>query len=202
MTHSAARPCSALLLAIVLAAPAAAQTLSADEKELASYTVTLPTVRKVAAAVRAFNEAAAQDPKVKELTKVKEEIKTLESKEERSEAEDERLEKLQARAEALEEEIDRVTGPGNANTIDEMVARINSMPQATAALAKAGLSAREFAKCTLALVQAAMIKSFSQGKVDPSKLPPGINPANIKFVEEHQQELAELQKEMQALHKK
>ncbi len=199
MTNLLVRVCGVLLFTTAIVLPAAAQSLTADQKELASYTITMPTVKKMAAAIRAFAEAASQDPKFKELAKVKEEIKTLENKDDLSEAEGQRLEKLHAQADALEEEIDRASGATNAATIDEMAARINAIPQASAALAKAGLTAREFSKCTMALFQAAMIKGLSQGKVDLSKLPPGVNPANITFVEEHEQELLQLQKEMQAL---
>jgi hypothetical protein len=35
-----------------------------------------------------------------------------------------------------------------------------------------------------------------------SKLPAGINPANIRFVEENEKELAELQKQMQGTARK
>jgi hypothetical protein len=202
MTKRLAGAFFALLTAAALAVPADAQTLSPDEKELAAYTLTMPTVRKVAVAMKAFNDAAAEDPKAKELAKIREEMKTLEAKDELTETEEQKLEQLRARAEALDEELDRANGPGNANTIDEMVARINAHPEAAAALAKAGLTAREFSKCTLALFQAAMVKGFSQGKVDMAKLPPGINPANITFVQEHEQELADIQKEMQGGAKK
>jgi hypothetical protein len=42
-----------------------------------------------------------------------------------------------------------------------------------------------------------MIKGFSPGrKVDLAKLPPGVNPANIKFVDEHEAELKKLQAAM------
>jgi hypothetical protein len=202
MTPRLARATFALFFAVLLAAPTTAQTLSADEKELAAYTLTMPTVRKVAAAMRAFNEVAAQDPKAKELAKIREDIKALEAKDELTEADEKKLDDLRAREQSLDEQMDRENGPGNANTIDEMVARIEKQPEAKAALAKAGLTAREFAKCTLALFQAAMVKGFSQGKIDMAKLPPGINPANITFVQEHEAELAELQKEMQGTIKK
>lgn len=187
---------------IVLIPAAQTRTLSADEKELAAYTLTMPTVRKVAAAVRAFAELQAQDPKTKELAKIKEEMKALQARDELTEADQQKLEKLQERAGVLEEEISRIAGPGNATTITEIEARIKSHPGATAILAKEGLPPREFAKCTLALLQAAMVKGFSQGKVDMAKLPPGINPANITFIEQNEKELAELQKEMQNIGKK
>jgi hypothetical protein len=182
-------------LCAVAAAPAAAQTLSPDEKELAAYTLTMPTVRKVAAIMQRLNELEAQKPRVKELAKLRAEIETLEAKDELTEAEQERLEKLRERAEVLDQEIEREgdTGPGNANTIDDMVKRIESLPEARAALASHGLSGRDFAKTLFALLQAALVKGFSQGKVDMARLPPGVNPANVRFVEENATELAALQ---------
>ena len=191
-----------LTLSTVLASSGQSQPLSADEKELAAYTLTMPTVRKVANVMRAMNEIAAADPKAKELAKVRTEIKALEEKDELSEADEKKLEELREREAQLDAEIDEKDGPGNAQTIAEMEARIKSEPRAAAILAKEGLEAREFAKCMLALFQAAIVKGFSQGKVDMAKLPPGINPANITFVEQHEKELAELQKEMQGSSKK
>ena len=186
-----------LILLLTPAVSSAAQTLSADQKELASYTLTMPNVRKAAAALQRFQEIAAKNPKVQEAAKVQAEIDVLEQKDTRTEAEEARLEKLNARAEALDEEIDREVGMNANGTIDEIVARIEREPEAKAALAKEGLTPRDFAKTLLALLQAAMIKGFSQGgKVDLAKLPPGVNPANIKFVDEHEAELKKLQAAM------
>jgi hypothetical protein len=193
------------LLLLFTATPvvfAGAQTLGPDEKELAAYTLTMPTVRKVAAAMAAMNELEAQDPKVRERAKVREEIKALENKDELTEADEQKLEKLREREEALDDEIDRSSGPGDASTITEMEQRIKSYPGAAAILAREGIAPREFAKATLALFQAAMVKGFSQGKADMARLPPGINPANITFVEANEKELAELQKQMQGTEKK
>ena len=186
-----------LILLLTPAVPAAAQTLTADQKELAGYTLTMPNVRKAAAALQRFQQIAAKHPKVQEAAKVQAEIDVLEQKDTRTEAEEARLEKLQARAEALDEEIDREVGMNANGTIDEIVARIEREPEAKPALAKEGLTPRDFAKTILALLQAAMIKGFSQGgKVDMAKLPPGVNPANIKFVDEHEAELKKLQAAM------
>ena len=202
MTKRALRALFLLLFTTAPIAPARAQTLSADEKELAAYTLTMPTVRKMAAAMRTLNSLASQDPKAQELARLRAEIETLEKKDELSEAEEQKLDKLREQADALDQEQDRSEGLGNAKTIDEMEAGIRKHPGAAAALAKEGLTPREFAKCTLALLQAAMVKGFSQGKVDMAKLPAGINPANIKFIEENEKELTELQKEMQGAVKK
>jgi hypothetical protein len=181
---------------------AGAQTLSADEKELATYKLTMPNVRKVAGVMRTLAEAAAQDPKARELAKLKDEIEALNKKDELTEAESEKLARLEERAQALEAEVDDQTDMGNANTIAEMESRMKQHPAAMKALAAEGLQPREFAKTLLALFQASIVKGFSQGKVDMAKLPAGVNPENIKFIEENEQELAALQAQMQPARKK
>jgi DNA repair exonuclease SbcCD ATPase subunit len=183
-----------LILLLTPAVPATAQTLTADQKELASYTLTMPNVRKTATAIQRFQAIAAKNPKLQQAAKIQAEIDALEQKDTLTAAEEARLEKLQAQAEALDEEIDREVGMNANGSIDEIVARIEREPEAKAVLAREGLTPRDFAKTMLTLLQAAMIKGFSQGgKVDMAKLPPGVNPANIKFVEEHEAELKKLQ---------
>jgi hypothetical protein len=181
--------------------PAGAQTLSADEKELANYTLTMPTVRKVANAMSALNELESRDPKVRELEKIKKEIDALENKDELTDAEAEKIDQLRQRAEVLDEEIDRER-PSTASTLADMEAQIKKHPEAVAILAKEGLTVRDFTRTTMALFQAAMVVGFSQGKVDMTKLPPGINPANVTFFQENQKELEEIQRRMEAASKK
>jgi len=173
--------------------PALAQALTPDQKALAAYKLTMPTVRKAAAAIKRFNDIAAKDPKAQELAKIEAEIEALNQKDELTEADEARLEKLRARGEALEREIDAENGPDNADTIADLEKRIAARPEARAALAAEGLTAREFAMTFMALLQAAMVVGFSQGKVDMAKLPPGINPENIRFVQENEAELKQLQ---------
>ena len=193
-----------LTLAVAIAAPAAvhAQSLGPDEKELAAYRLTMPTVRKAAAAMRAFAELSAKDPKMQEAAKLEAQIEALASKEELTAAEEATLEKLRARQEKLEEEGAAGPDMGNAETISGMEAEIKRLPGANAILAREGITAREFSKTFLALLQASLVVGFSQGKVDMAKLPPGVNPENIKFVQTNEKELQALQAEMAALNKK
>ena len=190
-----------LLVTPPLIVPAGAQTLSPDEKELANYTLTMPTVRKVASVMKALNELESQDPKVRELEKITKEIDTLENKDELTDAEVEKIEQLRQRAEMLDEEIDRER-PSGDSTLADMEAQFKKHPEAVAILAKEGITAREFARTTMALFQAAMVVGFSQGKVDMAKLPPGVNPANVTFFQANQKELEEIQRQMQAASKK
>lgn len=175
---------------------AAQKALSADEKELAAYTLTMPTVRKMAAATKALAQEMARDPKMIERDKLKARLEALQEKDELTDAETAEIEKLAERLEALEEEIDKADiSDGNA-TLADMEATLKKHPGATRALAAEGLTAREYARCMMALLQAAMIEGFSQGKADLTNLPPGVNPANVRFVRENRVELEAIQKEM------
>jgi DNA repair exonuclease SbcCD ATPase subunit len=206
------------LLAATAAVPVAAQgTLSADEKELAAYTITMPTLNKVAAVMRAAAQEAAKDPKYQQLAKLETQeddlqaqIEKLEAKEELTKADEakleslnEQLDKLRAQKEQLEAaaESDDDKSMNNAKTLTEMEQGIAKTPLARV-LAREGLSPREFSKFILSMLQAGMVHAFSKGKVDYAKLPAGVNPENVKFVAEHQAELEALQKEFAALDKR
>ena len=175
----------------ISASNAFAQAVGADEKELAAYRLTLPTVRKVAAVIKTVTDEAAQDPRAKEMAKIKEEIEELGKKEELTEAEQARLDKLTERRDALEQQNDDsdAGSSNNAQTLDEMEARVKRHPAAVRALAREGLTAREYAKATMALMFASMVEGFSEGKADLAKLPPGVNPENVRFVRENKAEL-------------
>ena len=188
-------PLLALALALASVATAAAQTLSADEKELATYRLTMPTVKKLMAALENMMQELSKDPKFQEQQKLKAQIKALQDKEELTEAQEAELEKLQQRAEALEEEIDRqqeASGLTNPKTLKEMAAAIEKQPAAVRALAAQGLTTREYATAMMALLQASMAEGFLQGQ-DLSKLPAGINPENVKFVRENKEALTAMQ---------
>lgn len=206
------------LLTITVALPLSAQgTLSADEKELASYKITMPTLTKVMAIMRAVGQEALKDPKYQQLAKLEEQIadleaqiEKLEAKEELTKADETKLESLNGQVEKLREQKDRMEAAAeaaednsmaNAKTLTEMEQGINKTPMFARALAGQGLSAREFSKFMLSMMQAGMVYGFSQGKVDYATLPPGVNPDNVKFVAEHQAELEAMRKEFEAMGK-
>ena len=192
-------PLLAAALIAITTATASAQALSADEKELSTYRLTMPTLKKVMSALESFMLELSKDPRVQEMKKVKGQIDALEAKDELTEAQEAELEKLRERHEKLEEEVDRATaasGLSNPETIDQMEAAIKQQPAAMRALTREGLTPREYAKCLMALLQASLVEGFSQGKADLSKLPPGVNPENIKFVREHKAELEAMQAAM------
>lgn len=194
--------CSALLTLIITAAfsaGAVAQTLTADEKELAAYKLTMPAVKKTMAVIQGLAEEAAKDPKFQEMQKLKAQIDALEEKEELTEAEQAQLEKLIERRDAMEnaEDAGEVDAFKNANTIADMAASIKAHPGAMRIMAREGLTPRDYAKTMLTLLQATLIEGFSQGKVDLKKLPPGVNPDNILFVREHKAELEAMQRALE-----
>ena len=188
----------ALAFAAGFAADVAAQKpLSADEKELAAYTLTMPTVRKVAAVTRIFLDEAARDPKVIESSKLKARLEVLEAKDELTVAETAEMERLGGRIEALEAEIDSVDDlQRNNQSLADMEAGLKKRPAIMKALAREGLTPREYVRCLMALFQAAIIEGFSQGKVDLAALPAGVSPDHIRFIRENKTELDALQKEM------
>ncbi len=202
----------------VSATPAFAQgTASADEKEIAAYTLTMPTLNKVVAAMRSMTQEMMQDPKYQQVMKIEKQIEDveaqlakLETKNEMTEAEgkklealNEQLEKLQSQKEQIEDTLDSDSPMGNdPKSLTEMEQNIGKVPALARGLEREGLSPREFSKFMLAMLQAGMVHGLSQGKVDYSKLPPGVNPDNVKFIAEHEAELKAMEKEFAALGKK
>jgi DNA repair exonuclease SbcCD ATPase subunit len=162
----------------------------------------MPAVRKMASVTRALAQEAARDPKRMERDKLKARLDALQEKDELTEAESAELEKLSERLEALEEEIDKADISDDNATLADMEASLKKYPGAVRALAAEGLTPREYARCMMALLQAAMIEGFSQGKADLSNLPAGVNPANVRFVRENRVELEAIQKEMAGVGKK
>ena len=166
----------------------------ADLRELSTYTLTMDTVNKVARVNVALLELAKQDPRYAEETKLKQEMETLRKKDEPTEADEKRMEAIAARLEVLDEQEDK-NSPINLNdakNIDEMSARIQAFPPMAAALRKEGLTAREFSKFFLAMLQSGFAAGLQKAGL-LKETPEGVNPANIKFVIEHEAELKKLQ---------
>lgn len=203
------------LLAAGSATPLLAQTK--DEKELAAYTLTLATLNKVVAATRAMSKEMLNDPRFQQLRKfddqiasIEKEVEALEAKDELSKADEAKLESLNAQLDKAREAKDQAEeamsagspNMNNAQSLDDMERGIAAIAPMARALKSAGLTPREYAKFTMAMLQAGMIHGFSKGKVDYAKLPAGVNPENIKFIEAHKAELDAMQKEFAALEKR
>lgn len=191
------------LLAVGLAASlgvdAAAQT--ADERALATYRLTMPNVKKVMAVMKSFADEAAKDPKTQELEKLKKQLEPLHAKDELNDSEQAQLDRLQDRINVLENEENEADAndeepTSNAQTLASIEASIKKHPAAASALAREGLTARDYSMTLVSVLQASMIEAFSQGKLDIKTLPRGVNPENILFVREHKAELEAMHKAM------
>jgi hypothetical protein len=198
---------AALMVVSIVAAPHAQTTAfsAADTKELASYRLTMETAKKIYALMRAAAQEMASDPKAQALQKTKAQIEALSKKEELTDAESDRLEKLQQQAEEQEDALDAANDDGlnlnDAKDLNEMEARIKANPRFQAALTKGGLTAREFSKYVIASLMAGMVAGFQKSgmlKELPAELK-AVNPENVKFVLDHEKELAAMQQEMEKL---
>jgi len=175
---------------------------AADSKELASYRLTMDTTKKVFDLMRAIGQEMASDPKFQALQKTKAEIAALQKKDELTDAESARLEKLEMQAEQQEEALEKANSGANmsnAQNLNEMEAAIKANPRFAAALAKVGLTAREYARWTLASLMAGMVAGFQKSGV-LKELPKDlkeVNPENVKFIIEHEAELNAMRKEME-----
>jgi len=107
-----------------------------------------------------------------------------------------------ATANMTPEEREALSADANTASLDDIVARIEGNATMRRAIESAGLSVREFATITLAMFQAGMAQAAlaMQPGTDADSLARAteMNPANIRFMQEHQAELMQRQQEMQA----
>jgi hypothetical protein len=195
------KPLVTILFALVLAAssPAAAQTVDPELKELAAYTLTVDTLNRIDRANKAMLVNIQNDPKYGERIKLGKELDALKKKEETTEADDKRIEELEARIEKIDAANDDGT---EAKTIADMERKIAAMPPFANALKTAGLTPREYAKFTMAMVLAGFAvagQELSAKKGINVPMPDGVNAANVKFVQEHAAEIQRLQESYEKL---
>lgn len=163
----------------------------ADLKELRSYTLTMETLNKVERAMRAAVVEIKKDPRFIESSKIEAEIEALKKKEEPTEADDKRREDLERRLEALGDN-DPMDMSENAQTIAQMAAKIEKFAPMMAGLRSAGLTAREYAKFTMAALQAGLAAGMQKAGL-LKEVPAGTNPANVKFMLDHEADFQKLQ---------
>jgi hypothetical protein len=200
MTVRVVAACGIVLLSCT--ALVAQTQVDTDTKEILSYRLTLDGLEQFAAATRQMVEAAKNDPRYREMTRLQSELKALDDKEELTEADEARAEKLREQLETLEDTMP--TGGINASdtkSLSEMEAALRKEPLMANALESAGMSAREYAKFTIAFFQAVMVHGMQKSgmvKELPKDLQATMNMENITFVEAHQAEITALMKEFQA----
>lgn len=187
-----------VIAAVMSAAPMAGQAgQDADAREITSYRLTMDVVNKVAAATRVMITELKKDPTFQEAAKVDAEIDAIEKKETTTEADDARLEKLNARKEELSKSMEGLS-MGDADTLSDMEARIRQVPPLMAGLRAASLTPRDYAKFTMAALQAGMVAGLKKQGV-LKEVPKDVSAENVKFMEEHEADLQALQKEWAAL---
>jgi hypothetical protein len=194
---------SVCALALAVAAPSqtAKGTGNADLKELSTYTLSMDTLKKVDRAMRSFAVEMKKDPKVQEAMKLEADIKALEKKfedTEPSEADQKRLEDMEAKLEALKDHGS--LNMNDAQTISDMAAKIQKFPPMMAALQREGMTARDFAKFTMAMLQAGLAAGLQKSGL-LKELPEGTNPANVKWILDNEAELVKMQQAWGALMK-
>jgi hypothetical protein len=156
-----------------------------DYKEVVAYRLTVATMNKVMQAQRDLADAMKEDPRFIKVEGLRAEIEKLREKDDMTEADEARLEKL-------EEELNDSSNNNNPQTLSQMAAAINDVPAARAALAGAGLDAREYTKFSLAAMQAGMIAGMMKSgvvKEVPKELAATVNMENVKFMQEHEAEV-------------
>src|SRR4051794_15961395 len=162
------RPITILFVAAVFSCsvPALAQSArrgaaaaDPDVKELAAYTLTLDTLNKIDRVNKAMIANIQKDPKYAERIKLATELAGLKKKDETTDADDKRIEQIEARIEQLDAAT--ATGEG-ANTLNGMERRIAGLPPLASALKAEGVTPREYAKFTMAVVQAGFASAGQQ----------------------------------------
>ena len=93
--------------------------------------------------------------------------------------------------------------PADSKELASYRLTMEKSPQAMAALAKAGLTPREYTKYFVASLMAGMVAGFQKAGTikDLPKELKEIHPDNIKFILEHEAELTAMQKELQGASK-
>ena len=137
---------------------ASGHTMSADDRALHSYTLTMDHLRKL-------KQVALE---------------------------------LTSYAKAHPDEAQNYEDMSNSDdaTLDQQVARLESIPPMRKALSSAGMSARDYILTSLTFFQAAMtagmMDSYAKTKQPPPALPYNVNPANVAFVRAHKAEIEQL----------
>ena len=78
-------------------------------------------------------------------------------------------------------------------SIDQMVAKLNSVPGVQAAIQSAGMTSREYVVFMFSMMQNGMAAWAL--KQPGGKLPPGVSQANVDFFNKHETAMAQLGKE-------
>lgn len=188
-----------MLAGALVALPGAANAQAAgaqsakDLQELKDYKLSMDVLQRIAKANQAALAASAADPARQRRAKQKAELEALEAKDDPTAAEQQRMMALAdeiARTEDAEED-GRWNDDSNGVTVTEYARRVDSTPALAAAVKSVGLSSREYAIATLALMEASIAHAFMkmQGAM---QAPPGVSKHNLEFVRANEKQIAAL----------
>jgi hypothetical protein len=181
-----------LAFTVVLAAVAPlvgnAQSLDdADAREIRAYRLTMPRLRQLNQAGLEAARQSEADPKYRGQAQKRRELKALQEKKELTAAEQDRLDQLEREVAEGEDEGEE----SDARSLSEVVSRIESHPQLSTALRKAGLPPREAAVMLLALFEAGFAaEMLESGAI--REIPNTVNPDNVRFYQANKAELQSL----------
>ncbi len=198
---------SVVMIACLLAAGGSssyAQTsaqVDADTKEIAAYRLTPESLTTMMTATRVAVAEMKKDPQFQQLTNVAAEVKALEKaledKDDPTAAEHGKLAALREQQDTLQQKF-RGAAIGPSATLSDMEKTLASSPAIAAGLRAAGITSREYAKLTMALVTSGMAAGMKKAGL-LKDLPPGVSAENVAFVLKHEAELEKIQKEWQSL---
>lgn len=168
----------------------------ADMKAIEAYHLSMEKMNALDHAMHDMAVELKKDPRFQKHMKEEAELSALQDKENATAADQKRIEELQAASDRFDAEMADVMG--NGESIAAMEAGIKKLAPLANALQKNGISPREYATMTLALLQAGMAAGFKKsGQL--KTLPPGVNAENVQFVLDHEAEIQRLQQTWAAL---
>lgn len=188
-----------LLASLALAAQPSATT-AADVAEVKSYRLTETNLKQFIAATRNILAASQNDPRYQKLAALQTERKALEAKDDPSDAEIERMETLDAEIEQAEEALPSMEG--HDESLSEMEAAMRKEPALMKALTQAGMTPREYATFSVAFAQASLVYGMQKAgmiKQLSKELEAMVNMDNVKFIEQHEDQIKALTAEFEKL---
>lgn len=168
----------------------------ADTRELQAYRLSMPRVRQMNEAYLAYFKALQSDPQFVALQRAREELRALEHKEELTEADERRIAQLEAQVEKAED-LEGLNA-GEQQSLSDMAKAVERQAPLAAAIRKAGLTPREFAKIQLSLLQAMFVHGFMKSG-STKELPKEVPEENVAFVREHEAELTAMARQWQGI---